>query len=132
MCTQLLAGDIQSYQMEKRYFPRSGRVVWGLLNVSLIRDDQGQPLYFISQIENITDRKQAEENLRESETRYRSLFEDSPISLWEQDFSAVKRRLDRLREDGITDFPGILTWHTRKQWPNAQASPKSWTSMRQL
>ncbi len=108
---QLLAGEIQSYQMEKRYFQRSGQVVWGLLNVSLIRDEQGQPLYFISQIENITDRKQAEENLRESETRYRSLFEDSPISLWEQDFSAVKRRLDRLREDGITDFQEYFLAH---------------------
>jgi PAS domain S-box-containing protein len=108
---QLLAGEIQSYQMEKRYFQRSGQVVWVLLNVSLIRDEQGQPLYFISQIENITDRKQAEENLRESETRYRSLFEDSPISLWEQDFSAVKQRLDRLREEGITDFQAYFTSH---------------------
>ncbi|MDQ7784032.1 MAG: PAS domain-containing sensor histidine kinase [Desulfomonilaceae bacterium] len=54
--------------------------------------------------EEIAVRRAAEEALRESEKRYRSLFEDSPISLWEEDFSAVKAYLDDLRDSGVEDF----------------------------
>jgi PAS domain S-box-containing protein len=54
----LLAGEAQSYQMEKRYYHRSGSVVWTLLTVSLLRDERGEPIHFISQIEDITGRKQ--------------------------------------------------------------------------
>ncbi len=57
---QLLDGEIQNYQMEKRYLCRSGEMVWALLAVSLVRDDQQNPVYFISQIEDISELKQTE------------------------------------------------------------------------
>lgn len=72
---QMLAGEIKTYQIEKRYFHRSGPVVWILLSVSLVRDVQGKPLYFVSQIQDIAKRKRAEEVLQASEERYRSLAE---------------------------------------------------------
>jgi PAS domain S-box-containing protein len=49
--------------------------------------------------------------LAESETRYRRLFESSPISLWEEDFSEVKKYFDELGRRGITDLRGYLTEH---------------------
>lgn len=61
---QLLAGEISSYRLDKRYFHKSGRTIWIHLTVSLVRDEQGAPSFFISQIEDITARKEAEE-LRE-------------------------------------------------------------------
>ena len=59
---QMLAGAIETYTMEKRYFHKQGHTVWILLAVSLVRESSGNPLHFISQIENITGRKQAEED----------------------------------------------------------------------
>jgi PAS domain S-box-containing protein len=75
---RMLAGEIQTYQMEKRYLHRDGRVVWISLNVSLVRDAEGEPLYFIAQMQDVTERKQAEEDLIRSENRLRTIIETEP------------------------------------------------------
>ncbi len=62
---KILAGEIHHYQMEKRYFHKRGHIVWIQLSVSLVSDDQGVPLNFISQIQDITDRKAFEQKLAE-------------------------------------------------------------------
>lgn len=72
---QMLNGDIDTYQMEKRYYHKSGSLIWGLLSVSLVRDEQDRPLHFISQIQDITRRKEAEEALRASEEKFRNIFD---------------------------------------------------------
>ncbi|MEP0885461.1 PAS domain S-box protein [Trichocoleus sp. ST-U3] len=61
---QMLSGEIRSCQFEKRYLHKLGHTVWGMLSSSIIRDEQNQPLYIVTQIEDITDRKQALEELR--------------------------------------------------------------------
>ncbi|MCB4808682.1 PAS domain S-box protein [Tamlana sp. 62-3] len=55
----LLNNEIESYQMEKRYFHKAGHIVWALLSVSLVKDEVGSPLYFISQIHDISSQKSA-------------------------------------------------------------------------
>ena len=60
---QLLAGTISTYQMEKRYFHKEGHMVWILLDGSLVQDEQGNPLHFIAQIQEITARKEAQKTL---------------------------------------------------------------------
>ncbi|HET9492863.1 MAG TPA: PAS domain S-box protein [Chloroflexia bacterium] len=60
----MVAGEIRTYQMEKRYFHRQGHVVWVLLSVSMVRDGAGRPMYFLSQVQDITGRKRAEDAQR--------------------------------------------------------------------
>ena len=72
---QLLSGEIKSYTMEKRYFNKEGKIVWAFLAVALATNHAGAPQYFISQINDITERKQSEVALRESEALYRQAIE---------------------------------------------------------
>lgn len=59
----VLSGTLRAYQMEKRYIHKNGSIVWVVLNVSLVRNSDGTPKYFISQIQDITERKQIEDRL---------------------------------------------------------------------
>jgi diguanylate cyclase (GGDEF)-like protein/PAS domain S-box-containing protein len=60
---QVAAGETPSYDLEKRYIRADSNILWGLLHVSLVRDSSGSPLYAIGQIQDITDRKTAREQL---------------------------------------------------------------------
>jgi PAS domain S-box-containing protein len=79
---QLLDGQIDSYQLEKRYIHRDGRTVWVLLVGSLVRDPAGRPVNFIAQVRDVTARKAAEEARRESEARYRMLIDTANEGIW--------------------------------------------------
>jgi PAS domain S-box-containing protein len=57
---RLIAGEVSSYRMEKRYVTKGGEIVWVLLSVALVRNPDGTPAFFISQIMDITSRKKAE------------------------------------------------------------------------
>ncbi|WP_254565062.1 PAS domain S-box protein [Oscillatoria sp. HE19RPO] len=80
----LLAGEIPSYQTEKRYYHKQGQVVWVQLSASLVRDSQERPLYLIAQIQDITARKRAREELHSSRARIAAILElagDAIISI---------------------------------------------------
>lgn len=65
-------------------------------------------------LHDITDRKRAEENLLSSEARLESMFEHSPISIWEEDFSLVKKELEQLKREGVTDFRKFMLSNPEK------------------
>ena len=70
---KMLCGAVMTYQMEKRYIHKSGSMVWGLLSVSLVCDGAGKPLFFISQIQDITSRKEGAERLARADAEIRRL-----------------------------------------------------------
>ncbi len=69
----LVGGQHDYFQAEKRYYRKDGETIWCHLTVSLIRDAEGIPQYQIAMMENITERKRAEEALQRSEARFRAL-----------------------------------------------------------
>jgi len=76
---QLRAGSIDHYQIDKRYFRRDGTLVWGRLSISLLNGSPS-PLV-LAMVEDITERKRAEEALRDSEAQFRSVFRDAGVGM---------------------------------------------------
>jgi PAS domain S-box-containing protein len=78
-------GEQEHYSIEKRYYKKNGDVLWVELTVGAVRDESGEPKYYVSVIKDITDRKQAEEELRLSETRFRLISENIDQVIWLKD-----------------------------------------------
>jgi PAS domain S-box-containing protein len=74
---QLLAGKVSSYAMAKRYIRPDGGHSWVQLSVSLVRNEDGSPKHFVSQVEDRNAQKAAEHALRDSEARYRLMAENT-------------------------------------------------------
>ena len=92
----LLQGECESSQVQKRYLHKQGNLVWGLLNLSVVRDDQGQPLYSIAQVSDISELKKAEEALRRSEKDQRTILETSMNGFWVVDLQGYLREVNQI------------------------------------
>jgi diguanylate cyclase (GGDEF)-like protein/PAS domain S-box-containing protein len=91
---RILAGEINTCQLEKRYCHKSGRVVWISLSTSLVRDKEANPLYFISQMEDITERKRIEQELQLHTQKLQELVE-----MRTQELSAANQELTAMNEE---------------------------------
>ena len=74
--------DATSYQMEKRYLHKSGKVIAAVVSIALIRDSKGEPLYFVSHILDMTARKAVEEDLRDTSEKFRQLADNITDAFW--------------------------------------------------
>ena len=74
------------------------------------QDERGE-LRVHCALRDVTASRQADARLRQSEERYRTLFDESPVSMWEEDFSGIRRHLDRLRALGVGDFDAHFVAH---------------------
>jgi PAS domain S-box-containing protein len=93
--SQLLRGEIREYVTEKKYLRKDGRIVWADLAVALLRDEDGHPLHTVTVIQDATERKLAEEALRESEERYKALYENNPSMYFTLDLDGTVLSVNR-------------------------------------
>lgn len=77
-----VAGSEEQKIFEKRYLHKNGHIVHAQVASSLVRGSNGEPLYFISQVQDISERKQAEDKLRISEERHRLLADSARDVIW--------------------------------------------------
>ena len=96
---------------------RGGKTTWAEDSSSPVVDDDGR-IHYEGSLVDVTDRYAALEALRDSERRYRGLFQHAPIGIWEEDRSAVKRGIDALRARGIVDIQAYIEErpHLLAQW----------------
>lgn len=92
----LIEGRISSYQMEKRYYHKYGHIVWVLLSVSIVRSANGSTQHFVSQIEDITKNKEAEEQLSKVNRELTALFESiTQVSVITTDVNGIIKHFSR-------------------------------------
>ncbi len=91
---RIVRGEIKTYAIEKRYIRRDRSVVWINLTVSLARTAEGQPRHFISVVEDITERRRAQEAHRESEARLADGADLAGLAFYEVDFTSGTMYVD--------------------------------------
>lgn len=109
VCAELLRTG--RWEGELVHTKRDGTQVVVASRWSLQRDAQGRPIAVLKTNTDITERKRAEAKLRESEQRYRNIFDTAGVSIWEEDFSEVKAAIDEVKAQGVRDFRQYLAAH---------------------
>jgi diguanylate cyclase (GGDEF)-like protein/PAS domain S-box-containing protein len=109
---RMLRGELDHYRVEKRYVHKSGRLVWASLSSHLLRDASGAPLYFISAVLDITDKKQAEERLQLAASVFSHSREGIMITNPDGNIMEVNEAFSRItgytREEAVGQTPRIL------------------------
>ena len=77
----MVRGERDSYEVEKRYIHRDGSHVWVHATSSVVKNALGQPLYCIAIVEDITERKRVEEQLRTTADRLKAILENAPVGI---------------------------------------------------
>jgi PAS domain S-box-containing protein len=99
------------WEGELTHTQRDGTQVVVASRWSLQRDEQGNPIAILETNNDITERRRAEAKLRESERRYRNIFETAGVSIWEEDFSQVNAAIDARKAQGVRDFRQYFAAH---------------------
>jgi PAS domain S-box-containing protein len=76
-----LAGMRDSLEREKRYVRKDGSVLWARVLAQVIRDETGEPTYFVSHVEDVSERREAQDLLRDSERVLRSVIDNTPAMI---------------------------------------------------
>jgi len=82
---RVVRGEAPNYRLEKRYLRKDGTLVWVNVNMTVIRNAAGQPVRTMATIEDVTERKQSEEKIKESEARYKTIFENAGSAIFTAD-----------------------------------------------
>jgi len=107
---KLILGKKDQYMIKKRYIRKNGTMFWARMTVSLVRDTKGDPQFAITMVEDITERKEAEEKLQQSEEKHRTLIEniqDGVFIIVDRKFQFVNEAFARLAGYEVEEIIGM-------------------------
>jgi PAS domain S-box-containing protein len=108
---QMLNGERSNYNMEKRYIRKDGQIVWVLLSVSLVRDLHGEPVHFVSQVQDITERKKSERYLQEAHERLLTILDSIESLIYVADMESYELLfVNKYGRDIWGDISGQTCW----------------------
>ncbi len=138
---RLIRGEIKSFDLEKRYIHKDSKTIWVYQNCSVVEDNEGKPVHFLTYVRDITDRRLAEGALLESEDRYRNVVESqtelicrfSPDTRLTYVNDAYCRYFGKSREELIgTEFtellPATIRPWAKKEIESLARHPRTTTS----
>jgi len=125
----LIAGDCERYRMFKRYIRADGQVLDAQLDVSLMRNAAGAPLYFISQIQDVTERRRLEQQQEILTQRLSMALRVSGIGVWDFDVASGQFEIDDAlyriygkKPGDATDYPAWRDAVLPEDFPRAEGS----------
>jgi len=128
---QVLRGEIDTYSIEKKYIHAKGHHVWAKLTVSLVRDESGEPDYFISVVEDIDDKKRIESNpeltrLHYINEGYRNIYGRDEYELHAKPdaFLSYVHEDDRLLVEKVYEAKPLESWDLQYRIKNSSAEIK--------
>lgn len=112
MRAKLVEGVQESYEKEKRYIRKDGVHIWVQLSVSVVRGEDGEARYFVTQLQDISHRKRAEHLLHTHLEKYKSLFEENPdlvyaVSL-DGEITSINASVERLTGYSAEEWSGCM------------------------
>jgi len=108
--TDLLSGKRDHYHIEKRYRRKDGALLWGDLTVYIVRDDRGQPMFSIGMVQDITDRKRAEQALQEAQAE---LAHVARVTTLGEMAASIAHELNQPLAAIVADANASLNWLTK-------------------
>lgn len=115
--TAALAGELDSREREKRYVRKDGSILWARVRAELIRDEAGEPVYFVSHLQDITERRAAQNLLRDSERTLRSVIDNTPAIICVKGRDHRYKLVNREFEDWCGVQSDGIVGHSAEEMP---------------
>jgi len=109
--TSFIARQEDKRKVEYRYRCADGSYIWLETVGKIMKNEAGKPAELLFSSRDISDQKFHEKALEERESRYKALFNNSAVSLWEEDITQVRSDLEGLKHAGVKDFNQYFIEH---------------------